>query len=132
MKTSTTNQQPKTEKKWIFLPVHKERIIKELDKATLIRIDYDRSTILPNVFKRAKETKSYIFFSLPEDFNANIRVSTLNEKTRRFEHRDYAVNVSKLLDECGLDKPLKDGDVEETEEEFVGENAQPEDEELPF
>ena len=130
MKKTSTNQ-PKTEKNWIFLPVHKQRIIKELAKAVLIRIDYDRSTILPNVFKRTKETKDYIFFSLPEDFNANIRVSTLNEKTRRFEHKDYAVNVSKLLDECGLDKSLST-DEEKTEEEFVGENAQPEDEELPF
>ena len=120
---------------WVFLPVHKTRIISELERAVLIKLDFDRSTILPNVFKRAKETKDYIFFSLPEDFNANIRVSIQNPKTRRYEHKDTSISIQKLVDECGLDKPYKD--IATEEQEFVGENAEPEnlelaDENLPF
>lgn len=108
---------------WVFLPVHKSRIIKELDRATLIVVDFDRSTILPKVFRRAKETKDYIFYSLPKDFNANIRVSVRNEETRRYEHKDYSISVEKLVDECGLDKSYKD--VEEEIEEEVGNSVVP-------
>lgn len=108
---------------WVFLPVHKSRIIKELDKATLIVVDFDRSTILPKVFRRAKETKDYIYYSLPKDFNANIRVSVRNEETRRYEHKDFSISVQALVDECGLDKPYKD--VEEEIQEEVGDSVVP-------
>ena len=108
---------------WVFLPVHKSRIIKELDKATLIKIDFDRTTILPKVFRRAKETDEYIFYSLPKDFNANVRVSVQNEKTRRYEHTDKLVNVTNLHD---LNIPMRDYETEI--EEDVGNNI----EELPF
>ena len=118
------------ENNWVFLPVHKTRIIKELGKATLILIDFDRSTILPRVFRRDKETKEYVYYSLPKDFNANIRISVKNEKTRRYEHKDTSVNISKLVDECGLDKPYKD--VEEEIQEQVGENVEPVEDEMPF
>ena len=74
------------------------------------------------MFKRAKETKDYVYYSLPKDFNANIRVSIRNEETRRYEHKDYSISVQKLLDECELDKPYKDV---ETEIEEVGESVEP-------
>jgi len=108
---------------WVFLPVHKTRILKELDKATLIKVDFDRSTILPKVFRRVKETKDYIYYSLPVDFNANIRISVKNEQTRRYEHKDMMISVSKLADECGLDKPYSD--VETEIEVSVGESVVP-------
>lgn len=112
---------------WVFLPVHKTRIIKELDKATLVLVDFDRTTILPKVFRRAKETKDYIFYSLPKDFNANIRISVQNKTTRKYEHKDMSISVQKLVEECGLDKPYKD--VEEEIEEEVGNSVEPVDEE---
>ena len=130
MAKKTTETKPTNNDNWVFVPVHKSRILRTLDKAILLKVDYDRSTILPLVFKRVKETKDYIFFSLPQDFNANIRVSVQNEKTRRYEHKDYAINVQKLLDECGLDKPFKELETELGE--FVGENAQPVEDDLPF
>ena len=130
MAKKTTETKPTNHDNWVFVPVHKSRILRTLDKAILLKVDYDRSTILPLVFKRVKETKDYIFFSLPQDFNANIRVSVQNEKTRRYEHKDYAINVQKLLDECGLDKPFKELETELGE--FVGENAQPVEDDLPF
>ena len=108
---------------WVFLPVHKTRIIKELDKAILIKVDFDRSTILPKVFKREKETKDYIYYSLPKDFNANIRVTHYDESIRRYVHKDMSISVQKLVDECGLDKPYKD--VETEIEEEVGESVEP-------
>lgn len=106
---------------WVFLPVHKSRIVKELDKATLILVEYDRTLILPKVFRRAKETKDFIYYSLPQDFNANIRVSELVGK--KYEHHDYSLSISKVADECGLDKPYKDIEVEV--EQSVGENIEP-------
>ena len=116
---------------WVFLPVHKTRIIKELDNATLLKVDYDRTTILPRVFRRIKETKDFIYYSLPNDFNANIRVSVQNLKTRRYEHTDSSISVQKLVEECGLDKPYKE--LGEEEQEFVGENVEDTtDEPLPF
>lgn len=127
-----------TQKQWYLIVVNKTRIIKELENAILIKMDFDRSTILPKVFKRMKETKDFIYFSLPEDFNANVRVSVRNEKTRRYEHRDYSVSV-KDLKEGGLDKPFKENEddvpaneLEKAEEEFVGENATPAEDDLPF
>lgn len=108
--------------KWVFLPVHKTRIIKELSKTTLFVVDYDRSTILPKVFRRAKETKEYVYYSLPKDFNANIRVSVQDPTSRRFSHKDYSVKIEELV-ECGLDKPYKD--VETEIEEEVGESVEP-------
>ena len=107
---------------WVFLPVHKSRIIKELERATLVLIDFDRSTILPKVFRRAKETDDCIFYSLPNEFKANIRVSVRNEKTRRYEHKDKLVPITELED-CKLDKPYQD--IETEVEEEVGNSVEP-------
>lgn len=120
---------------WLFIPVHKTRVIKELDKATLIKVDFDRSTILPKVFRRVKEGKDHIYYSLPLDFNAKIRISVRNEKTRRYEHKDITISVEKLLKECGLDKPVRDyenKDVETEVEEEVGNNIELGEDNLPF
>ena len=81
---------------WVFLPVHKTRIIKELPKAILLSVDYNVSTILPKVFKRGKEDKDYMYFSLPQDFKVNIRVATQNAKTRRYEHTVTLYPISKF------------------------------------
>lgn len=122
------NEQNQTN--WVFLPVHKTRVLKELGKATLILVDVDRTTILPKVFRRVKETKDFIFYSLPQDFKINIRVSVKNEKTRRYEHTDALYPVVEMVEELGLDKPYKD--VETEIEEEVGKSVEPQDDELPF
>ncbi len=110
---------------WIFLPVHKTRILRELDRATLFVVDYDTSTILPKVFRRAKETKDFVYYSLPKDFKANIRVS--HKDGMKYVHKDIAIDVESLVNEYGLDKPYKD--VETEIEESVGESVEPVDEE---
>lgn len=122
------NEQNQTN--WVFLPVHKTRVLKELANATLILVDVDRTTILPKVFRRVKETKDFIFYSLPQDFKINIRVSVRNEKTRRYEHTDALYPVVEMVEELGLDKPYKD--VETEIEEEVGKSVEPQDDELPF
>ena len=115
---------------WVFLPVHKSRIIKELDKATLIMVDYNVTTILPKVFRRAKETDTHIFYSLPVDFNSSVRVSTKNEKSRKYEHTDVDCPVQKLSEECELDKPYIDRETEVEVE--VGNNVEQASDNLPF
>ena len=121
----------KIENNWVFLPVHKTRILKQLGKANLILVDFNVTTILPNVFKRVKETKDFIFYSLPADFKVSIRVSTRNPQTRRYEHNDMEYPVTKLQD-CGMDKPYVEyvQDVEIQEE--VGNNVEPVEDKLPF
>lgn len=64
---------------WVFLPVHKSRVIKDEEKYVLIEITDATSTILPKVFKRKKETEDMMFFSLPKDFNINIRTAYINK-----------------------------------------------------
>ena len=59
--------------KWVFLPIHKSRVIKELEKSTLIKISDNSSTILPHVFRRKKESDTMIYYSLPVGFKINVR-----------------------------------------------------------
>ena len=119
----------KIENTGVFLPVHKSRILKQLGKANLILVDFNVTTILPNVFKRVKETKDFIFYSLPANFKVSIRVSTRNPQTRRYEHNDMEYPITKL-EECGLDKPYVD--VEQEIQEEVGNSVEPVDDKLPF
>lgn len=119
----------KIENGWVFLPVHKSRIIKELDKATLLLIDANVTTILPKVFRRAKETEDYIYYSLPQDFQVSIRVSFQDPKSRKYSHTDKEYPVSKLT-ECSLDKKYID-ETAEVEKE-VGNSVEPQSDELPF
>lgn len=116
---------------WVFLPVHKTRIIKELDKATLIVVDDFISTILPKVFRRAKESDTYIYYSLPASFKANIRISIKNEKTRRYEHKDKLYSLEEFMSIVNLNDPYRENEVDI--EEKVGECVEPvKDDGLPF
>ena len=60
---------------WVFLPVHKSRVIKELEKSTLIKVSDSSSTILPHAFRRKKESDTMIYYSLPVGFKINVRFS---------------------------------------------------------
>lgn len=117
------------ENNWVFLPVHKSRIIKELDRASLILVDLNVTTILPKVFRRAKETDEFVYYSLPQDFQVSIRVSYQDPKSRKYSHTDKVYPVSKLT-ECSLDKKYID-ETAEVEKE-VGNNVDPQSDELPF
>lgn len=90
-------------KKWVFVPINKQRIIKELDKAILINLG-GASTILPKVFKRAKESDTLIYFSLPADFKINVRTSWYNQETRRYEEDDKLFTLETFVGYF----PLKD------------------------
>lgn len=79
---------------WVFVPVHKTRIIKELEKAFLIQIDENVSTILPKVFLRKKQTETHLFFSIPADFNIGVRYSTYNMDKKRYEHKDVLKSIT--------------------------------------
>ena len=100
---------------WVLVPVSKDRVIKTLDKAVLIRIDYDHSTILPLRFKRKTEHEDMMFFSLPKDFKYNIR-TTIKRDSGTYDHID---ELLPLLTEEGiisysiwvLRKPRKETDL---------------------
>lgn len=82
-------------KKWVFVVVHKERIIKELDKAYLINLG-GKSTILPKVFKRTKEHEEKIFFSLPQDFRINVRYSVYVPETHSYDEKDIEYSLQEF------------------------------------
>lgn len=94
---------------WVFVPVHKSRIIKELDRAILIKYgikDNGVSTILPKVFKRVKETETHMFFSLPIDFKINVRVNSYCEETKQYTNEDTLLDL-KFVDLKVLSQELK-------------------------
>lgn len=78
---------------WVFVPVHKSRVIKVLEKAIIVAIEENVSTILPRVFMRKKETETHIFFSVPADFNINVRYETYDMNTKKYGHRDVLKSI---------------------------------------
>lgn len=81
--------------KWVFVPVHKTRVIKDLDKAVLIAVSENHSTILPKVFKRKKESDTHIYFSLPENFVMNLRESVYNKELNKYINVDTEEPITK-------------------------------------
>lgn len=94
----------KTEKGWTFVPVHKSRIIKELERSYLLNTGSDvldsQSVILPKVFKRTKESKTHIFFSLPNDIKLSVRHNYYNDEKKCYmnEDKDIKMNYLEVLD----------------------------------
>lgn len=82
---------------WVFLPVHKSRIIKNEEKYLLLKIDDNKSTILPKVFKRAKESDTMIYFSLPNDFEINVRVSKYDEFDDTYSYTDKVHKIEQVI-----------------------------------
>lgn len=91
-KTKTNNNE-----NWVFVPVHKTRLLRTYDKCILIKISDTETCILPLVFKRVKENEEHLFFSLPKDFNLEIRTSKWDEKTRHYESTDKLVAIKDKL-----------------------------------
>lgn len=118
----------KTNNTWTFVPVHKTRIIKVLDKATLIKINDTESTILPNIFKRKKESDTHIYFSLPQDFKINFRKNYYDLRVRRYVTEDKLYDLSMVAEKLGVLSFMEEKTAEEEVE--VAEAVQ--DDDLPF
>lgn len=100
-------QTNKTTNKWNFLPVHKTRIIKDTEKYQLIRVDALTSTILPKCFKRAKENEECVFYSLPQDFQINMRTSVHDEFDNSWSYTDKLYALEKIIGELKLNTPIE-------------------------
>ena len=87
---------------WVFVPVAKSRIIKELDKAILLKVDDRVSTILPKVFKRKKESDTHIYFSLPANFVVGFRHSSYDEDAKEYVRTDTSICIKKAQDKLKL------------------------------
>lgn len=87
------NAKNQNNENWVFVPVLKERVIKTLEKAVMLKLDDGASTIMPLVFKRKKETETHIFLSLPKDFKINVRFSNYDFATKSYVNvdREYGV-----------------------------------------
>lgn len=89
----TTNKTLGEKKEWVFVPVHKTRVLKALERCYIIKCTKDTSTILPAVFKRAKETDEYIYFSLPSNFKINARISKKVDGKWEYEDQLFDLNA---------------------------------------
>lgn len=81
--------------KWVFLALNKTRIIKELERAYLINLG-GKSTILPKVFKRTKESETHIYFSLPENFRINVRYTYFNQEAQTWDYKDIDFSINEF------------------------------------
>lgn len=119
METIKNNPETKPETNWVFVPVHKSRIIKTLAKAIILKLDSVSSTILPLIFKRKKETENFIFFSLPEDFKMNIRTSSYVDG-QGFVNMDSLYSLDGVEDAIKtLSTKLPDAHTEEEDEQVA-------------
>lgn len=96
MENTTINQAKEVkETKWVFVPVHKSRILKDVSLPekknkgyVLIQLgsnkDEEKSCILGKVFQRKKETETHIFFSIPSDYKINVRTTRYDESEHKF------------------------------------------------
>ena len=87
---------------WVFVPVAKSRIIKELDKAILLKVDDRVSTILPKVFKRKKESDTHIYFSLPANFVVGFRHSNYEKDAKGYVISDTSICIKYAQDKLKL------------------------------
>lgn len=82
---------------WVFIPVHKSRVIKGTDKYYLLNLKSDEtysvSTIINAIFKRVKETDDMIYFSVPKNFRFNIRKSFYSEQENDFVEENTLVKL---------------------------------------
>lgn len=99
-----------TNTQWVFLPIHKSRIIKEGETYVLVKCCKDTTTILPKVFKRKKESEECIYFSLPSNFQINARCSKLVDEKWEYEDNLFGLDAfdKYVYTLKNLGKPLED------------------------
>lgn len=85
------NKESNTEKRWVFIPVKKTRVLKRTEQYLLLVVDDTITehngyikTFISTKFLRSKETEDALFLSLPEDMIIRLDVS---EKTENGGYR---------------------------------------------
>ena len=72
--------------KWLFLAVHKDRIIKDNEGYLIFKVsEDDYSAIISNKFRRKKEGEFHLYFSIPENFVAKARLTLYNKELKRYD-----------------------------------------------
>ena len=72
--------------KWLFLAVHKDRIIKDNEGYLIFKVsEDDYSAIISNKFRRKKEGEFHLYFSIPENFVAKARLTLYNKEIKRYD-----------------------------------------------
>jgi hypothetical protein len=72
--------------KWLFLAVHKDRIIKDNEGYLIFKVrEDDYSVIISNKFRRKKEGEFHLYFSIPENFVAKARLTAYNKELKRYD-----------------------------------------------
>ncbi len=81
-----TQKTPSKETKWLFLAVHKDRIIKDNEGYLIFKVsEADYSAIISNKFRRKKEGEFHLYFSIPENFVAKARLTAYNKELKRYD-----------------------------------------------
>lgn len=85
-KEEKTELQQTEETLWLFVKVHKNRIIKTADDYTIIKLlgNSGYSSILSNKFRRKKEGEDCIYFSIPSTFVMNARKSVYDVEKKQY------------------------------------------------
>ena len=68
------NEERKTCKEWVFVPLLKKHIIKRTDTYILFDVDGVASGIVNAKFLRKKESETMVFLSLPDNYEINCNV----------------------------------------------------------
>lgn len=72
--------------KWLFLAIHKDRIIKDNEDYLIFKVgEDDYSAIISNKFRRKKEGAFHLYFSIPENFVAKARLTAYNKELKRYD-----------------------------------------------
>lgn len=74
--------------KWLFLAIHKDRIIKDNEGYLIFKVEVDGvdySAIISNKFRRKKEGEFHLYFSIPENFVAKARLTAYNKELKRYD-----------------------------------------------
>ena len=70
---------------WVFIPVAKTDVLKREETYILLKVSDNHSAILSSKFVREKESDTYIYLSIPEDYKVKLRKSSLDGTTNRYK-----------------------------------------------
>lgn len=109
MKKANQTNQPKAQEganttHWVFIPLAKALILKRTDKFILFKVG-DGSAIVSAKFKRAKESDTHIFLSVPETYNFGVKYNEYDAESKKFvTYKEVEVPADKMKEY--LDKDL--------------------------
>lgn len=114
MKQANQTNQPNAQEsanttQWVFIPLAKALILKKTEKFILFKVG-DGSAIVSAKFKRAKESDTHIFLSVPKTYEFTIKYNSYDQDAKKWvttrERIAKAEQVKELVDLDPEDLPF--------------------------